>query len=122
MANGYSGKRSNFRKKSHLNFRGAPLSDKERKELNLQAGRLIKSLGINMIVEDGIYDVIRGKGFVGYASYYLKECWDQSELINKSDVAIYRQLLEIDSKLGTTSTEQLDRCVFYSHRLDIIKV
>ena len=88
------------------------------KKLNLKAGRLIQNLGIDMYE----YDELREFGFVGYASYYLKECWDQSKLTNKADVAIYRQLLEIDSKLGTTSTEQLDRCVFCSHQMDIIKV
>ena len=38
---------------------------------------------------------------------YLKHCYDESELINKADITIYKQLLEIDSKLGTTQTEQL---------------
>ena len=39
-------------------------------------------------------------------------CYDESELINKADIKIYKQLLEIDSKLGTTQTEQL----FSPHR------
>ena len=34
-------------------------------------------------------------------------CYDESELINQADITIYKQLLEIDSKLGTTQTEQL---------------
>ena len=99
------------------------MSKKERKELNLMAGRLIQSLGINMIVEDGFYDVLREKhGYVGYANYYLKECWDESKLNNKADVEIYKQLLEIDSKLGTTQTEQLLKCLCYSPRKDLIEV
>ena len=110
-------------KKISFEPRGAPLSDKERKELNLEAGRLIQSLGIYMIVEDGIYDVLREKhGFVGYANYYLQECWDESELKNKADLAVYKELLGIDSKLGTTESEQLFECVFYSLRMDLIKV
>ena len=99
------------------------MSNKERKELNLKAGRLIQSLGINMIVEDGIYDELREElGFVGYANYYLKECWDESKLKNKADVEIYKQLLVIDSKLGTTQSEQLFQCVFNSLRIDLIMV
>ena len=99
------------------------MSDKERKELNLKAGRLIQSLGINMIVEDGFYDVLREKhGFVGYAHYYLQKCRNESELKNKADVSIYKQLLEIDSKLGTTQTEQLFQCVRFSPRKDLIEV
>ena len=65
---------------------------------------------------------LREDGFVGYANYYVFKCWDESELKNKADVAIYKQLLEIDSKLGTTQTEQIFLCVFQSLRIDLIKV
>ena len=100
------------------------MSDNERKELNLKAGRLIKSLGISIAVTENEFDVLRDEehGFVGYANYYLQGCWDESELKNKADVAVYKQLLEIDSKLGTTQSEQLFKCVFKSLRIDIIKV
>ena len=102
--------------------RGAPISDEERKKLNLQAGRLIKSLGISFAVTENKFDELREKGFVGYAEYYLFKCWNESELKNKAVVAIYKQLLEIDAKLGTTQSEQLFKCVFYSLRMDLIKV
>ena len=68
------------------------------------------------------HDKLRELSFVGYAHYYLKKCWDESELKNKADVAVYKQLLEIDAKLGTTQSEQLFECVFYSLRIDLIKV
>ena len=104
-------------------LRGAPISDEERKELNLEAGRMVKSQGIYMDVKDGEYDELRGElGYVGYAQYYLKNCWDKSELKNKADITIYKQLLEIDAKLGTTQSEQQFGCVFYSLRMDLIKV
>ena len=67
-------------------------------------------------------DQLRELGFVGYANYYLKACWNDSELTNKADVEIYKQLLEIDSKLGTTQSDQLFECVFHSLRIDLIKV
>jgi len=99
------------------------LSDEERKELNLKAEKLIQSLGIFIRVTENEFDVLREKhGYVGYANYYLKGCWDESELKNKADVSIYTQLLEIDSKLGTTQSEQLLECVFHSVRMDLIKV
>ena len=91
--------------------------------MNLKAGRLIESQGISFPVNENLFDVLREKGFVGYAHYYLQECLlNESELENKADVTIYKQLLEIDSKLGTTQTEQLFECVFDSVRLDLIKV
>ena len=99
------------------------MSDDERKELNLKAGRLIKSQGIFTDVTENEFDVLREKyDYVGYAHYYLQECWDKTELKNKADVSIYKQLLEIDSKLGTTQSEQLFECVFNSLRIDIFKV
>ena len=61
-------------------------------------------------------------GYVGFANYYLHNCYDESELKNKADITIYKQLLEIDSKLGTTQTEQLFWCVFWTVRMDLIKV
>ena len=106
----------------NLALRGAPLSDKKRKRLNLKAGRLINSLGIFIHVTENNFDVLRELGWVGYAEYYLHNCWNVSELKNKADMSIYKQLLEIDSKLGTTQTEQLFKFVFYSVRMDLIKV
>ena len=98
------------------------MSVEERRELNLKAGRLIKSLGISIAVTENKFDVLRKKGYAGYAHYYLKGCWNESELKNKADVTIYKQLLEIDSKLGTTQSEQLFECVFHSLRMDLIEV
>ena len=104
-------------------LRGAPISDEERKELNLEAGRMVKSQGLYMAVKDDEYDELREEyGYAGYASNYLSQCWDKSDLKNKADVKIYKQLLEIDSKLGTTQSEQLFECLFNSLRMDLIKV
>ena len=98
------------------------MSEKERKELNLKAGGLIKSQGRSIAVTENLFDALRENGYVGYAHNYLQQCWNESELTNKADVAIYKQLLDIDSKLGTTQTEQLSWCVYHSLRMDIIKV
>ena len=68
------------------------------------------------------HDQLLVNGFVGYASYYLRKCWDESKLKNKADVKVYKQLLEIDSKLGITQSEQLRRCLCYSPRKDLIEV
>ena len=68
------------------------------------------------------YDVLRKYDFAGYAHYYLVKCWDESELKNNADVTIYKKLLEIDAKLGTSQSEQLFGCVYNSFRMDLIKV
>ena len=101
-------------------LRGAPISDEERRELILEAGKLIFGRPIHDPEKN--FDVLREKNFVGYANYYLQESWDETELKNKADVTIYKQLLEIDAKLGTTQTEQLYWCLRYSPRKDLIEV
>ena len=103
-------------------LRGAPISDEEMKESNLKAEKIIDSLGITIRVTGNEFDVLRKEGCVGYAHYYLVKCWNKSELTNKADVAIYKQLLEIDAKLGTTQSEQLFGCVYSSLRIELIKV
>ena len=99
-------------------LRGAPISDEERKEVNLEASRLFENCEIAMFD----YDVLREYDYAGYAEHYLQKSWNESELKNKADVIIYKKLLEIDSKLGTTKSEQLLKCVFYSLRIDLIEV
>ena len=81
--------------------------------------KIIQEIHLDHVEHD---DKLRELDFVGYAHYYLFKCWDQSKLENKADVTIYKQLLEIDSKLGTTQSEQLFKCVFHSLRIDLIKV
>ena len=99
------------------------MSENERKELNLKAGRILKPLGIPIDVKENEYDELREElGYVGYANYYFRQCYDESQLVNKADVTIYGQLLEIDTKLGTTQAEQLLWCVHWSVRMDLIKV
>ena len=68
------------------------------------------------------HEKLREDDYAGYAEYYLQKSWDETELTNKADVTIYKQLLEIDSKLGTTQSEQLRSCLVYSPRKDLIEV
>ena len=98
------------------------MSDDERKELNLKAGILIYSVGIKIRVGENVFDELRKKHLGGYAHYYLAHCSDDSALINKAEIETYKELLDIDSKLGTTQAEQLFECLFYSVRMDLIKV
>ena len=67
-------------------------------------------------------DEFREYGYVGYAHLYLSECWNESEFKNKADLTVYKQLIEIDAKLGTTQSEQLRFCLRYSPRNDFIEV
>ena len=98
------------------------MSDKERKELNMKAGRLIQSLVISIDITENNFDELRKIGWVGYSHYYLQKCWNKSELKNNADVTIYKDLLKIDSKLGTTQSEHLFGCVVDSLRMDLIMV
>lgn len=64
------------------------------------------------------YELVRYNDYVGFANIYLKK----SKSDDKIDINIYSELVQLDSKLGTTATEQLEACVYHSLRLDLIKV
>ena len=58
----------------------------------------------------------------GFAEFYLAMSWDDNELVNKADRDIYRELITIDEKLGTSMASQLFNCIKYTYRQDIFKV
>ena len=64
----------------------------------------------------------RKGNWTGFASFYIVMSWDETDLINKADINIYKELITIDEKLGTKITEQLIDCIQYSYRKDLFKV
>ena len=98
------------------------MSEAERKELNLNAAGFISSLGLLVKDPENEFDELQKAGFAGFADYYLQTFYCESDLENKAEIEIYKDLLEIDSQLGTPQTEQLIRCAFHSVRIDLIKV
>ena len=65
---------------------------------------------------------LKRTGFAGFAGIYLKRCDKESKSDGEIDIQVYTQLVELDSRLGTTAAEQLFVCVAYTQRLDLIKV
>ena len=89
--------------------------------------RRLNQIGLSILRENGFddtvyYDQIRTMRGAGYAHQYLKECWNDLEMLNEADVSIYRQLVDIDSKLGTSASQQLHGCLSYTTRWDLIQV
>ena len=97
------------------------MDNPERTLLCWKATRLIHKYGM---VDLGYYDCdsIQEFSLAGFAYYYLAECWDHSKSINKANVTLYKQLLEIDTKLGITQSEQLFACLLKTLRMDLIQV
>ena len=58
---------------------------------------------------------------VGFADYYLTNCWNDSKKINEADAEIYKKLLDIDAVLGTKISIQLNCCLTWTTRSEIIK-
>ena len=71
---------------------------------------------------EDVRNELRKRGLVGFAHLYVKLCWDKTALVNKADVKVYEELVKIDNQLGTTMSEQMFYCVFWSLRLDLVKV
>ena len=68
------------------------------------------------------YEALRKSGCVGFGHVYLGKCNKQSKPDDEIDFTIYTKLVELDSKLGTTASEQLRWCLEYTTRSDIIQV
>ena len=78
------------------------------------------------------WTLLRRRGECGFASFYLKFNWllhdcpdsEDSEWATSDEISvtIYKKLIEIDRKLGTSETEQLYDYLSRSTRLDLIKV
>ena len=68
------------------------------------------------------YEELRNGGWVGFAHVYLWRCDKDSKTENIADIEVYRKLVVLDSRLGTTATEQLFACLRYTLRFDILKV
>ena len=60
--------------------------------------------------------------YEGYADYYLVNCFNETKMINEADASVYRELVAIDSKLGTSISMQLSCCLWSTTRYDIIEV
>ena len=65
------------------------------------------------------YEVILKQGWIGFAEVYLDRC---SKISDEFDLKVYAKLIELDAKLGTKSSEQLARCLYYTCHWNIIKV
>ena len=68
------------------------------------------------------YESLRKKGWTGFGEFYLSRCNDKSKSDDGIDIQVYNKLVELDSKLGTTASEQLYGCIECTSRSDIIKV
>ena len=53
---------------------------------------------------------------------YLKRFDEESKEGNMIDIELYGRLVELDTKLGTSSSEQLCHCLPYTSRREIIEV
>ena len=86
-------------------------------------------LGQSILRENGFvleehqdYDWMITLKYAGYANYYLESCLNRFTGINYADVSIHRQLIDIDSKLGSDTSLQLYGCLSTTTRSDLIKV
>ena len=50
---------------------------------------------------------MRGDGWTGFAQVYLKQCHEEAKSSNEIDKEVYNKLVELDTRLGTTASEQL---------------
>ena len=68
------------------------------------------------------YEIVKKNGFVGFAQIYLSNCTVEPKTDDEIDIHVYAKLVKLDTRLGTTASEQLDWCIERTTRSDIIKV
>ena len=68
------------------------------------------------------YEELRKAGATGFAHTYLNKCDKELKSDNEIDIQVYNKLAQLDSKLGTTASEQLTCCLYFTTRSDIIQV
>jgi len=68
------------------------------------------------------YVSLREEDYVGFAEVYLEHCEEESKSNDGIDKDVYSKLVELDTRLGTTASEQLFESLTKTTRSDIIKV
>ena len=68
------------------------------------------------------YENLKEGGAVGFAHAYLHQCDKKSKTGDEIDIQVYTKLVQLDSRLGTSLSEQLRMCLQYTTRSDIIQV
>ena len=88
-------------KKRRYDSSGVSVDEKEKKRLNEHGGNILREAGLDF-EESKDYDWIKKETIdYGYAGFYLRQCWNDSKLINEADVGVYKTLVDIDTNLGT---------------------
>ena len=69
---------------------------------------------------DEFDEVAKKEGSVRFAHLYLSHFETESD--EQIEIDVYKKLVELDKKLGTTASEQLFACLTITTQLDIIEV
>ena len=99
-----------------------PVSQKEKKRLNQLGATILNEAGLEFEEWKDDDWIRKTTGQMGYAHFYLEECWNASKRINEANATTYRNLVDIDSKLGMDASQQLFCCLWSTTRWDIINV
>ena len=65
---------------------------------------------------------VKKANYIGYAHFYLSQCHKDSKSDDEFVNEFYAKLIELDTRLGTSSSKQLYYCLKNTIRSDIIEV
>ena len=68
------------------------------------------------------YAELKKRDAIGFAQVYLHRFLKESKTEDEIDIQVYIELVQLDSKLGTSASEQLRLGLYYTTRSDIIQV
>ena len=84
-------------------------------------GRILRESGVDFDEGKNYHWLVKSQ-YCGYAHFYLSKCWNNLNKINEADEYIYHRLVGIDSVLGTIASIQLNCCLLFTTRWNIIEV
>ena len=67
-------------------------------------------------------ECVRTANYIGFAHVYFERCYEESASDNEINKEIYTKLIELDTRFGTTPSEQLFKCIYYTLDFHILKV
>ena len=67
-------------------------------------------------------ECLKKSNYIGFAHFYFSQCNQESQSNNEIVKEVYTKLIELDTRLGTSPSEQLYYCLKNTIQSDIIKV
>ena len=89
---------------------------------NQVLNKATKAFNLNEINDELGFNLAKNNFGFGFSALYLKQCLNDQVSKNAADINTLKKLVNIDREFGVTVLEQLNWCLDFSTRSNIIQV